>query len=268
MEKIKLVALPCLCVDVFDGTDEIRPGGEALNFAAHAAEFQEIKVTLMGVIGDDAYGQSILNAIADKRIHTEHIRIDSEHITANNRTYLTADGDRYYKENSWDGAILEDLVLNRDEIGILSEADVVFVHFWASCFRQVLDLKKEKGFRLAVDFDVYRDFEDMKQYAPDIDFFMISGSEELLPYFKAYSESYDGLFNMTLGESGSVTFRKGIGYRVPAKKVDAVIDTTGCGDSYHAGFVCSYLIDGDIPKAMSVGSQFAANTLGHYGGFS
>ena len=30
---INIVALPCLCVDVFDGTDELCAGGEALNFA-------------------------------------------------------------------------------------------------------------------------------------------------------------------------------------------------------------------------------------------
>ena len=37
---INLVALPCLCVDVFDGTDELRAGGEALNFAVHASKFE------------------------------------------------------------------------------------------------------------------------------------------------------------------------------------------------------------------------------------
>ena len=50
-------------------------------------------------------------------------------------------------------------------------------------------------------------------------------------------------------------------------KVDTVIDTTGCGDSYHAGFVCSYILEKDIEKAMSVGSEIAAETLMHYGGF-
>lgn len=51
-------------------------------------------------------------------------------------TYLTADGDRYYKDDSWNGKILDDIILNDDEIRILSESDVVFVHFWASCFRR------------------------------------------------------------------------------------------------------------------------------------
>ena len=40
---INLVALPCLCVDVFDGTDELRAGGEALNFAVHSSRFEEIE---------------------------------------------------------------------------------------------------------------------------------------------------------------------------------------------------------------------------------
>ena len=51
--KIKLVALPCLCVDVFDGTNEMRPGGEALNFAAYASGFDEMDVILLGAVGRD-----------------------------------------------------------------------------------------------------------------------------------------------------------------------------------------------------------------------
>ena len=45
MNKIKLTALPCICADVFYGTEIIRPGGEALNFAAHASHFKDIDVS-------------------------------------------------------------------------------------------------------------------------------------------------------------------------------------------------------------------------------
>ena len=48
---INLVALPCLCADVFDGTDELRAGGEALNFAVHSSRFEEINVSLLGAVG-------------------------------------------------------------------------------------------------------------------------------------------------------------------------------------------------------------------------
>ncbi len=96
---------------------------------------------------------------------------------------------------------------------------------------------------------------------------MISGSEELLPKFRELSYKYDCLFNISLAEQGSVTYFKGKEFRVQAVKVDAVIDTTGCGDSYHAGFVCSYMLENDIEKAMRVGSEIASETLKHYGGF-
>lgn len=267
MKKIKLTALPCLCADVFYGTDIIRPGGEALNFAAHASRFEDIDVTLLGIVGKDKYADAIMNSISNLKIDKSHIRTDERFETANNMTYLTEEGDRYYKDNSWNGKILDDIVLNETEINLLSVADVVFVHFWASCFAQVIELKKQFGFRLAVDFDVYRDFSDMERLAPYIDFFMISGSEELLPQFRKMSESSDCLFNVTLAERGSVTFYRGQNYRVPAVKINEVVDTTGCGDSYHAGFVCSYILESDIIKAMNVGSEFAAETLSHYGGF-
>ena len=228
--KIKLVALPCLCVDVFDGTNEMRPGGEALNFAAHASGFDEMEVTLLGAVGRDAYADCIMDSIADKRINTDYIRVESGMTTANNRTYLTAEGDRYYKENSWNGDIVDKMILNEAELNVIAHADAVFIHFWAGCFHQVLDAKKKY-------------------------------------HFEDFSGKYDGLFNMSLAERGSVTCFRGERYRVLASKVEHVIDTTGCGDSYHAGFVCEHLIHGDIAEAMKKGSELAAETLGHYGGF-
>ena len=245
MNKIKLTALPCICADVFFGTEIIRPGGEALNFAAHASHFKDIDVTLLGVVGKDKYAEAIMDSISKLDIDKNNIRIDERYPTANNMTYLTESGDRYYKDDSWNGKILDNIVLNDNEIKILSRSDVVFVHFWASCFSQVVELKETLGFKLAVDFDVYRDFADMERFAPHVDFFMISGSEEL----------------------GSVTYFNGQEFKVQAVKVESIIDTTGCGDSYHAGFVCSYMLEKNIEKAMNVGSEIAAETLKHYGGF-
>ena len=262
-----MVALPCLCVDIFDGTNEMYAGGEALNFAVHASRFQEVHVSLIGAVGQDSYADCIMDSISDKRIDVSHIRVEKGKVTANNRTYLTPDGDRYYKEDSWTGDIVDKMILNRNELQVIKESDVVFIHFWAGCFNQIIELKKKNKFKLAVDFVEYRDFEDMESYAPYIDYFMISGEESLLPRFEALSRKYKGLFNMSLAEKGSVTYNNGKRYTVPATAVNEIIDTTGCGDSYHAGFVCSHMINGDIYEAMKVGTQFATETLSHYGGF-
>lgn len=264
---MKITAFPCLCADVFVETGEIRPGGEELNFAAHAAEFDGIEVSLIGAIGDDEYGKAVLASIADKPVNTAGVRVDGRFVTANNRIFLTADGDRYFKEDSWNGKILENFVLSDENKAEISRSDAVFTHFDTACFAEAIELKKKHGFKLAVDFDVYRDFEDMKKYAPHIDFFLISGEEELLHYFKEFSLEYDGYFNMTLGANGSVTYHKGEEYRAKAVPVSEVIDTTGCGDSYHAGFVCEMLLGGDIQTAMKKGAEIASETLSHFGGF-
>ena len=264
---IKLVALPCLCVDVFDGTNEMRAGGEALNFAAHASRFDEIKVSLLGAVGQDSYADCIMDSISNKNIDVSHVRIEKDKVTANNRTYLTQNGDRYYKEDSWTGDIVDKMLLTQDELEFVRKSDVVFVHFYAGCFKQIIDLKKNSDFKLAVDFLEYRDFEDMEKYAPYVDYFMISGEENLLSKFADFSNKYPGLFNMSLADKGSVTYHNGKKYAVPADDVTEIIDTTGCGDSYHAGFVCSHMINGDICEAMKVGTQFATETLSHYGGF-
>lgn len=265
--NVKIAALPCLCVDVFEGTKKVYPGGEALNFAVHAAEFTGVDVSLIGAVGQDEYGQKILDTIGYRRIDTSCVHIDKKRPTAYNMTYLTPEGDRYYKEDSWHGGAYDAFKLSKADIKELSLSDVVFVNYSAPCFKQVTELKEELGFKLAVDFDVCRDFDAIEALCPIVDFVMISGSEELLPKFKEFSEKYEGFFNMTLAEKGSVTFAGGEEYRAAAVPPDEIIDSTGCGDSYHAAFVCSYMVDKDIQKAMQVASELAALTLEHYGGF-
>ena len=264
---INLVALPCLCVDVFDGTDELRAGGEALNFAVHASKFEEFNVSILGAVGQDSYAKFIMDSISDKRIDVSHVRVEEDKVTANNRTYLTADGDRYYKADSWTGDIVDKMILNQDELDFIKKSEVVFIHFWAGCFEQIIDLKKNNNFRLAVDFAEYRNFKEMEKYAPYIDYFLISGEESILPIFEAFSKKYKGLFNASLADKGSVTYHNGEKYFVPADEALEIVDTTGCGDSYHAGFVCSHMLIGDIYEAMRVGTEFATETLYHYGGF-
>ena len=112
-----------------------------------------------------------------------------------------------------------------------------------------------------------RDFKKIEPIVPYIDFFFISGEKSILLQFQKWSERYDNIFNITLAENGSVTYYMGKEYRVDAVPVNNVIDTTGCGDSYHAGFLCSYLRDCDIINAMNEGSRVASKTLSHIGGF-
>ena len=263
----RILCMPTLCADIFDATGEILPGGEALNFACIACRYDHVEVSLLGAVGDDEPGRHILQVIDQRRIRRDDVHIIPGGATATHRIYHTPEGDRYFKPDSWQGGVFQTYRLTEADVAAMNAADVVFSTYYSPNFDQIMEARKAGSFRLAMDFDTDREFDKIEAILPWVDFFMISGDDSVLPIAKAWSEKYDGLFNVTLAERGSVTYHHGMEYRVQAVPVDEVIDTTGCGDSYHAGFVCQFLKDGDIIAAMDEGSRVASRTLGHMGGF-
>ncbi len=263
----RILCMPTLCADIFESTGEILPGGEALNFACIASRYDHVELSLLGAIGDDDPGRRILAVIGEHGIRAESVHVIEGGATATHLISNTPEGDRYFKPGAWQGGVFQTYRLTDEDAAALVRHDVVFTTWSSPNFRETLEIRKRSTFKLAVDFDVFRNFEDMEKALPYVDFFLISGDEQVLPVAKAWSEKYDGLFNVTLAAKGSVTYHHGKEYRVQAVPVAQVIDTTGCGDSYHAGFVCNYLKNGDILTAMQEGSRVASETLEHTGGF-
>lgn len=262
-----MISMTTMCADVFEESGKLLAGGEALNFAANACKFPDVKVHIIGAIGDDDCGREVLRSIKGKPVDISNIRIIKGGRTASNHIYLTEKGDRYFKESSWDGGVDETFSMNDSDRNAVCASDMVYMTCYCRSYREVVSLKSSADFRLAVDFDIRRDFDEIEKLLSDIDFFFISGSGDILPVFEKWSEKYDCVFNVTLAENGSVTYYKGRKYSCKAVPVSNVIDTTGCGDSYHAAFLCSYFTDGDIQRAMTVGSAAASETLSHIGGF-
>lgn len=263
----RILCMPTLCADIFEQSGEILPGGEALNFACIASRYDHVQLSLLGAIGDDPAGHRIIEVIDEYGIDREHVHVLPEGRTATHMISIDEHGDRYFKPGAWDGGVLDVYRLSDEDASALHASDVVFVTWFSPNFREALELRKTGNFRLAVDFDIERDFAKIEEVLPFVDFFMISGDDSVLSVAKAWSKKYDGLFNVTLAAAGSVTYHHGAEYRVQAVPVKEVIDTTGCGDSYHAGFICSYVKDGDIIAAMNEGSKVASETLSHLGGF-
>lgn len=158
--------------------------------------------------------------------------------------------------------------LSASDRELLHSSDMVHTTFSGPNFNDVIDCCREKRFPLSVDFDICRDFDTIEKYLDCISLLFISGDEPTLEKAKRLSAKYPNtVFIVTLGKNGSTAFSKGTAYHCAAAEVSEVTDTTGCGDSYQAGFIASYLADGNIETAMSKGSQTAAQTLSFIGGF-
>jgi len=262
-----VIAMSTICADVFDRTGEVRLGGEALNFAMNILGYSNIKIGLLGAIGDDEIGIQAINCITEKGIDKSCVHIIEGGATATNKIYQNIDGDRYFKEDSWNGGVYQTFQLSRTDMEKLQKTDIVFINYYSPNFKRIVELKSMCGYKMAVDFDVMRNFEELEKIIDKIEFVFFSGDAKMLSTLREWSKKYEGIFNATLAENGSVTYYNGIEYRCKAVDIEKIVDTTGCGDSYHAAFLASYLEKKDIMYAMEQGSAQAAKTLTHIGGF-
>jgi sugar/nucleoside kinase (ribokinase family) len=70
---------------------------------------------------------------------------------------------------------------------------------------------------------------------------------------------------VTRGAAGSVILSGGRTYVVAADSVERVVDTTGAGDLYAAGFLYGLTRDLDPERCGRIGSLAAAEIIGHFG---
>lgn len=73
---------------------------------------------------------------------------------------------------------------------------------------------------------------------------------------------------ITLGSMGSLIYTKGVFYQIPAFKPTAVVDATGCGDTYMAGYLWKRVQGSHIQEAGEFGAALATLKVASSGPFS
>ncbi len=77
---------------------------------------------------------------------------------------------------------------------------------------------------------------------------------------------YDNLFAMTRSEKGSVIMHKGETVIQPATPVETIVDTTGAGDAYTAGFLFGLTSDKSLQECAKLGTFCATKVIQQVGG--
>lgn len=73
---------------------------------------------------------------------------------------------------------------------------------------------------------------------------------------------------ITLGSKGSIVYKSGIFHKIRAFRPTAVIDATGCGDTYMAGYLWKRCKGADVQEAGEFGAASATLKIGTFGPFS
>jgi sugar/nucleoside kinase (ribokinase family) len=114
------------------------------------------------------------------------------------------------------------------------------------------------------------EFRDLVEHHADI---LFANEEEICALYEAASlrEALRELGGgcavaaVTRGARGSIVRSRGETIEVPAVPVTAVVDTTGAGDLYAAGFLFGLTRGNDLARCARIGSLAAAEVVSHFG---
>ena len=94
----------------------------------------------------------------------------------------------------------------------------------------------------------------------------LSGQESAENVLGELAKITDGQLLVTDGANGSWSLRDGSIIHQPAMPVSRKIDSTGCGDAFHAGYVAGLLEGWPLEERMEFGASLASLVIGQVGG--
>lgn len=250
-------------------------GGSVANSIAGFANLGGI-AAYIGRVKDDQFG-AVFNH--DMRSLGVDIRLEPSADgapTARSHVLITDDGQRTM--NTYLGACTELSVadISPDTIGtpkaVLLEGYVWDCPAGPALARKAIDLAREQGAAIALSlsdsFCVERhraSFEEFVRAGVDI---VLANEDEInrLLQTDTFDEtrqairSFDNLFAITRSEKGSVIIHGDEYVTQEASQVDKVIDSTGAGDAYSAGFLFGWVNGYSLAEAAKLGT-FCATTV-------
>ena len=215
-------------------------------------------------LGDDPFGDYIIDVLNDAGIDTSNIERDQEGETALAFVSLAADGNRdfkFYRKNSADlrysvEDIPEDIL---DDCGMIHFCSVDLVESpMKEAHKKLIDMAIEKGVKVSFDpnlrFSLWDDLDALKKtvndFIPYADIVKISDEE--LEFITGKTDIKDAVPEILGGRTKYVIYTKGAdGAEIYTKDgmVEApgysieVRDTTGAGDSFIGAFLFCILRD-------------------------
>jgi fructoselysine 6-kinase len=270
---MRVVAVGDCGVDRYLNLKADRAGGIALNFAVNAkATFPDgTEIAVVCALGDDAEADIVREAVEDQKLgHVLPTRPGRTSLQVIDRL---PDGEKVFVR--YEAGVLADYRIDDVSVVAIKESDVVIF----ACYRQVMPFFRSglaapsKGLR-AVDFLDLNDLDDRLRpveesfFGFDIGFAGLSKNDTaLIDGLETLAHRHGKLFVVTLGRDGSVALGGPERIGAGAAKVSDVVDTTGAGDSFAAGFLAAFARHGDIATSLAAGSRQAAQTVQRFGAF-
>lgn len=256
-------------------------GGSAGNTIAGMASLGQ-RCGFIGQVADDQFGKVFAHDIRALGVAFDTpIRAD-EPPTAQCLIFVTPDGQRTM--NTFLGAS-QFLPAAAIDQSMIESAAILYLegYLWdpaepRAAMRSAVSIAKNAGRKVAFTLsdafviDRYRDDFNAMIDAGDIDILFANELEiRSLTQIDDFEAAVDAvapkvpMLVVTHGEHGAIAVSDGVRTSVAAEAVPAVVDTTGAGDLFAAGFLSGQAQGRSVHDSLRMGAICAAEVISHYG---
>lgn len=255
-------------------------GGSAANTMAGFASFGG-QGAFIGKVADDELGQVFSNDIKSLGVHYETPNLILGAPTGRCMILVTPDADRTM--NTFLGASVELKETDIDE-NIISSAMVTYLEGYLfdretakKAFITAAEYAHKAGKKIALTlsdpFCVDRHREDFRALVENHVDILFANQDELMSLYETddFDTAITALGNnvdiaaITRSAKGAVIISEGQQIHVDAEDVDNVIDTTGAGDQFAAGFLYGLTEGKSLEQCGKLGSIAAGEVISHIG---
>ncbi len=263
MTRFRFAAIGDNCVDRFQPpVSRALIGGNALNVAVQLSLMGH-EAHYFGAVGHDPDGLRTREALEANGVQTGHL-ILSDRQTAYTDVVVTETGDRIFAHEEF-GACRTYLPDERDMAALLT---MDHVHIgWIRDGGRTRRALAAAGVSVSQDISVQNDPEHLGVEGLSVAFGSAGDDPARIQAMLAdLLAGGAARAVVTAGASGSAASDGRVEARAGITPVE-VVDTTGAGDSFIAGFLVAYRAGASLEAALFSGRDRAALTCGHLGGF-
>ena len=256
-------------------------GGSAANTVAGVAALGG-RCGFIGQVADDQLGAVFAHDIQALGVAFDTPVRAGEPSTARCLILVTPDGQRTM--NTFLGAS-QFLPAAAIDAGLIESAAILYLegYLWdpeepRAAMREAIRIARAAGrkvaFSLSDAFVISRHGDDFRALidADQLDILFANEAEIMalagVDAFEAAVATFAGrvpLLVVTRSERGAIAIVGGERTEVPAEPIDAVVDTTGAGDLFAAGFLAGQAQGRSVEQSLRMGAIAAAEVIGHFG---
>jgi fructoselysine 6-kinase len=260
-------------VDRYLNLGRDRPGGITLNFAANARRLFPASdvVGVVTALGTDREAGLVRRAI--QRLGLDACLAELSGATSIQYIDRQPSGEKIFVR--YEQGVLGDYRIGARERAVIAQSDVLMAVVYAQVegFFDSVMAAPSPGLR-AVDFGdlagVTGGTEIVERYRDrfHLGFFGLdAGDGKLIDALEQQARRQRQLLVVTLGADGSLALGGERRITCPAVGVQQVVDTTGAGDTFAAGFLRAYSASRDVARSLAQGAEEAAAAVQRVGAF-